>query len=266
MRPLFTASKSNRSRDEIHTFIQARVIDMVECPRLTSIAVPQGGRWTVNVNLSDAPGSRYKGELDLVAHGLPEGVRMIAPRVKAGQRQVPVQFVAEADTKPMTALISITCVAVDGTPLVSRSQQSFPFLGHSGGHAWHSFVVDQYAFAVTEPAPYRVDVEQPSIPLSQNGELSLPVKITRQPGFDEAIEFQFDWVPGGVEGEPTVTIPAGTKRGSPEAQRDRDRPPRTRIVSRSPPRPREALITSAPDGSGLRATSSTSPWPSPMSS
>jgi hypothetical protein len=201
------------ARDEIHTFIQARVIDMVECPRLTSIAVPQGGRWTVNVNLSDAPGSRYKGELDLVARGLPEGVRMIAPRVKAGQRQVPVQFVAEADTKPMTALISITCQAVDGTPLVSRSQQSFPFLGHSGGHAWHSFVVDQYAFAVTEPAPYRVDVEQPGIPLSQNGELALPVKITRQPGFDEAIEFQIDWVPGGVEGEPTVTIPAGQNEG-----------------------------------------------------
>lgn len=200
-------------RDEIHTFIQARVIDMVECPRLTSIAVPQGGRWTVNVNLSDAPGSRYKGELDLVVDGLPEGVRMIAPRVKAGQRQVPVQFVAEADTKPQAALISIAARAVDGTPLVSRSQQSFPFLGHSGGHAWHSFVVDQYAFAVTDAPPYQIDVGQPAIPLSQNGELSLPVKITRRPGFDEAVEFQFDWVPGGVEGEPTVTIAAGESEG-----------------------------------------------------
>lgn len=201
-------------RDEINTFIQARVIDMVECPRLTSIAVPQGGRWTVNVNLADAPGSRYKGELELVAHGLPEGVRMIAPRVVAGQRQVPVQFVAGATTKPQTALISITCKATDGTPILSRSQQSFPFLGHSGGHAWHSFVVDQYAFAVTEPSPYQIDVEQPTIPLSQNGELSLPVKITRRPGFDEAIEAQFDWVPAGVEGEPTVTIPAGQSEGT----------------------------------------------------
>ena len=201
------------ARDEINTYIQARVIDMVECPRLTSIAVPQGGRWTVNVNLSDAPGSQYKGELDLVVAGLPKGVKMIAPRVKSGQRQVPVQFVAGADTKPQTALISLSCKAVDGTPLVSRSQQSFAFLGHSGGHAWHSFVVDQYAFAVTEPSPYRVDVIPPTIPLSQNGELSLPVKITRRPGFDEAIEFQFDWVPGGVEGEPTVTIPAGKSEG-----------------------------------------------------
>lgn len=201
-------------RDEINTFIQARVIDMVECPRLTSIAVPQGGRWTVNVNLIDAPGTRYKGELDLVVHGLPKGVRMIAPRLLAGQRQVPVQFIADADTKPQTALISITCKTTDGTPLLSRSQQSFPFLGHSGGHAWHSFVVNDYAFAVTEPAPYQIDVDQPAIPLSQNGELTLPVKITRKPGFDEAIEHQFDWVPTGVEGEPTLTIPAGKNEGA----------------------------------------------------
>ena len=201
-------------RDEIDTFIQARVIDMVECPRLTSIAVPQGGRWTVNVNLIDAPGSRYKGELDLVVQGLPQGVRMIAPRVIAGQRQVPVQFIADGSTKPQTALISITCKATDGTPLLSRSQQSFPFLGHSGGHAWHSLVVNDYAFAVTEPAPYQIDVEQPAIPLSQNGELTLPVKITRKPGFDEAIEHQFDWVPPGVESEPTLTIPAGKNEGT----------------------------------------------------
>ena len=201
-------------RDEINTFIQARVIDMVECPRLTSIAVPQGGRWTVNVNLADAPGSRYKGELDLVVSGLPKGVRMIAPRVLAGQRQAPVMFIAEAGTKPQTALISITCQTTDGTPLLSRAQQSFPFLGHSGGHAWHSLVVDHYAFAVTEPTPYQIEVEQPPIPLSQNGELGLPVKISRSPGFDEAVEFQFDWLPAGVEGEPTVTVPAGQNEGT----------------------------------------------------
>jgi hypothetical protein len=200
--------------NDINSFIQARVIDMVECPRLTSIAVPQGGRWTVNVNLADAPGSLYKGEIDLVPQGLPQGVRMIAPRILPGQRQAPVMFIADASTKPQTALISITCQTTDGTPLLSRAQQSFTFLGHSGGHAWNSLVVDHYAFAVTEPTPYQIEVQQPTIPLSQNGELSLPVKIIRKPGFDEAVEFQFDWVPPGVEGEPTVTIPAGQNDGA----------------------------------------------------
>lgn len=195
--------------DEVSTFIQARVIDMVECPRLTSIAVPQGGRWTVNVNLADGPGNSYKGELELVASGLPEGVTMVAPRIRVGQRQVPVLFTAAASTPPQATLITLTCRAVDGRPLVSRSQQSFSFLGHSGGHAWHSFTVDQYALAVTEAAPYDLEVGQPAIPLSQNGELSLPIKVIRKAGFDGPVEFQCDWLPPGVEGEPTVTLPAG---------------------------------------------------------
>ncbi len=200
-------------RDEVSTYLQAKVIDMVECPRLTGITVPQGGQWTMNVNLADGPGNTYKGELDLVAHGLPEGVRMIASRVPAGLRQVPVQFVAEAKTSPQCALITIECKAADGRPLVSRSQQSFPFLGHSGGRAWHSFVVDHYALAVMEPPPFSIEVTQPQIPLSQNGELSLPIKVTRKAGFNEDIEYQLDWVPAGVEGEPTVTLPAGKSEG-----------------------------------------------------
>ncbi len=195
--------------DEVSTFIQARVIDMVECPRLTSIAVPQGGRWTVNVNLADGPGNGYKGELELVAGGLPEGVTMVAPRIRVGQRQVPVLFTAAASTPPQATLITLACRAVDGRPLVSRSQQSFSFLGHSGGHAWHSFTVDHYALAVTGAAPFNIEVGQPAIPLSQNGELSLPIKVVRKAGFDGPVEFQCDWLPPGVEGEPTVTLPAG---------------------------------------------------------
>ena len=64
-----------------------------------------------------------------------------------------------------------------------------------------------------EPPPFSIEVAQPQIPLSQNGELALPVKVTRRPGFDEAIEFQLDWVPPGVAGEPTVTLPAGKTEG-----------------------------------------------------
>ena len=196
-------------RDEVNTAIAARVIDGVECPRLTSIAIPQGGRWNVNVNLSEGQGNRYKGDLDLVASGLPQGVRMIAPRILAGSKQAQVQFIADAGTKPQVTLITLQCKAADGTPLISRSQQSFPFLNHSGGHAWHTFVVDHYALAVTETAPFAIDLVQPVIPLSQNSELAVQVKVTRKPGFNDALEFQCDWLPPGVQSEPTVTIPEG---------------------------------------------------------
>ncbi|MFN0080488.1 MAG: serine protease [Prosthecobacter sp.] len=196
-------------RDEVSTFIAARVIDAVECPRLTSITVPQGNRWNVNINLAEGQGNRCKGDLELVATGLPEGVRMIAPRIVAGSKQAQAQFIATADVKPQVALITLQCRAVDGTPLVSRCQQSFPFINRSGGHAWHTVVTDQYALAVTEAAPFSFDLVQPQIPLSQQSELAVQVKVTRQPGFNDALEFQCDWLPPGVQSEPTVTIPAG---------------------------------------------------------
>lgn len=196
-------------RDEVSTFIVAPLHDGVEGPRLNSIAIPQGNRWTVNFNLGEGQGNRYKGELELIAKDLPKGVSMIAPRITTGTKQVQAQFIAEAGTSPQVALITLLVKATDGSPLVSHAQQGFAFLNQSGGKALHSIAVDCYALAVTEAAPFTIDIVQPKIPLSQNCELSLAVKITRRAGFNEPVEFQCDWVPPGVQGDSTITIPAG---------------------------------------------------------
>ena len=37
----------------------------------------------------------------------------------------------------------------------------------------------------------------------------MQVKITRRPGFDEPIDFQFDWTPPGVQAQPTMTVRRG---------------------------------------------------------
>lgn len=196
-------------RDEIATYFTGRIADNSECPRLTGLAIPQGNRWTVNLSFSEGQGNAYRGDLDVVAHGLPKGVRMIAPRVAAGAKQAPVQFIAEPGTAPQVALITLLAKAADGAPLLSYSQQGFPFSNHSGGNSSQSVVLDRYALAVTDPAPFSIDLVQPKIALSQNGELAVQVKVTRQPGFDEPIEFQCDWVPPGVQADQTITIPAG---------------------------------------------------------
>jgi len=197
-------------RDSVFTCPYARVIDNVECPRLTNFVIPQGNRWTVNVSLIEGQGNRYRGDLELVARGLPRGVRMIAPRVPGGQALIPVQFVADADAPTQVALFELLARPVDGkTELESGSQQAFPFMGHSGGAAWRSVVVDRYALAVTEPAPFTIDVEQPKIPLALNGELALQANVVRRAGFDEPIELQADWTPAGVTAQPTITIEPG---------------------------------------------------------
>ena len=215
------------AQDSINTYLFARVIDSMQCPRLTTATVPQGNRWTVTFNLKEGLGNRYRGPLELFATGLPDGVQMIVPPVLPGQTTVPVQFVASQDVQPQSALIEVRARPVEqaarlllssnelsrrentGEPPVLRSlsQESFPFLSHSGGRAWHPVSVDRYVLAVTERSPFTIEVTPPRIPLIRNGSVDLDVRVQRHGGFAGPIDFQAEWLPSGVSGAPAITIP-----------------------------------------------------------
>ena len=65
----------------------------------------------------------------------------------------------------------------------------------------------QFALGVIDSSPFTVELEQPSIPISQSGELKLKVSVRRRNGFQGAIDIQPDWYPNGVSGGGAVTIP-----------------------------------------------------------
>jgi hypothetical protein len=185
-----------------------------ESPRDSGLAIPQGNRWTLQLGLSVGQGNLYRDELELYAEGLPPGVEMIAPPVKpiAGvyPTTVPMQFVAKPDAKPQAALVRI--LARPKQPNVdfhSRATQAILYVGDHFGQSSNSLVVDRYGMAVVNPAPFAVEVEAPKIPLIQDGELSVKVKLHRNPGFDEPIQIVSAWNPPGVGSEPTIEIPAG---------------------------------------------------------
>ncbi len=195
--------------DSVHTLLASTGNDWIECVRTSGIAVPTGNRWTVNVTLPQGQGNAYRGELDLVAQGLPAGVKMIASRVPAGQNRWPVQFVAES-ALPGTALITIEARPVGAaTNFESRSQQNIPFINHPGGDAWRTVRLNSYVLAVTEAAPFSVEIQPPPVALVRGGELAIPVRIIRREGFNEAVDFQCDWVSPGVAVQPLATIAAG---------------------------------------------------------
>ncbi len=196
--------------DAVHNLLAGTGNDWIECIRTSGLTVPTGNRWTVNVGLPQGQGSSYRGELELVAHGLPDGVKLVTSRVPAGRTLWPVQFVADTTATACTALIELEAKPVDFTgPFESRSQQNIPFINHPGGDAWRTVRLDQFMLAVTDTAPFSVEMEAPSVALVRGGELAIPVKINRQPGFIEPVEFYCDWRPPGVGVQPTATIPAG---------------------------------------------------------
>jgi hypothetical protein len=185
-----------------------------ESPRDSGLAIPQGNRWTLQLGLSAGQGNPYRDELELYAEGLPSGVEMIAPPVKpiagAYPATVPMQFVAQPDAKPQAALVRILARPKQpNAEFHSKALQAILYVGDHFGQSSNSLVVDRYGMAIVNPVPFAVEVEDPKIPLIQDGELSIRVKLHRRPGFDEPIQITSAWNPPGVGSEPTIEIPAG---------------------------------------------------------
>ena len=181
-----------------------------EAPKWASLAIPQGGRWSVNVNLPQGQGNTFKGDMEIVAHGLPAGVRLLPNRVPAGETPWPVQFVADATAPPAAAIITLEARPVDpAKKIVSGSRMNLPFLNSPGGDAWRTVRLDRFVLAVVDPAPFAVDIEEPKVSIVRGGGLSIPVKITRRDGFNEAIGLQCDWGPKGIGRPPQLIVPAG---------------------------------------------------------
>ena len=193
-----------------YVLLTSTAFDWMECVRTSGLAVPRGDRWTVIVSLPRGQGDSYRGELEIIAEGLPPGVRLVAGRVPEGRKLWPVQFVADPSATPGAWLITLGVRPVDSSKtLETGSRQVIPFINHPGGDAWRTVALDRFALAVTDPPPFSVEVRAPGVALVRGGELAIPVRIHRRPGFDEPVEFRCDWFPPGVAVPPTAIIPPG---------------------------------------------------------
>lgn len=197
------------AHDAVYTHITSP--DGYQIPRLVGLIVPQGNRWTLDVQLAPGFANGYKDELELEASGLPRGVSMIAPRFTKGVTRLPVEFRAAPGAEQQAALIELRARPADRKrPLDSGSRQTVELYNRPGERPLHLLFLDRFALAVTQPAPFHIELEQPDIALAQNGELSLKVKVIRDPGFKDPIDVQTDWLPSGVSKEAAVTV-AGDK-------------------------------------------------------
>jgi hypothetical protein len=195
--------------DTLHIALVSTGHYKIERPRATSLAVPRGNRWTVNLSLFPGQGTTFKGPFELAVEGLPAGMRMISPTVPVGQTSWPMLLEARDDATPAAAVIYVTAkAAAAARPLSVVNQQNIPRVNYSGG-SWRSIRLDRFATAVTEPAPFAVELELPRMPLPKGAEMTLPVRVTRRTGFDEPLEMQCMFGPSGVTLPPAVEIPAG---------------------------------------------------------
>ncbi|MFT5131248.1 MAG: hypothetical protein ACI8W8_004884, partial [Rhodothermales bacterium] len=197
----------------VQTALTSRTHDWTESMRVSGMIIPQGNRWTVNISLPRAQWDALDAEYELVAHGLPTGLSLVCPAIKPGTSFWPLQFRAAPAAKLGGAVITLEAKLANGERITTRSQQNVPFINHSGGDAWRAVHVDRYIIGVTDPAPFSLNIEPPKVALVRGGELAIPVRIFRQPGFEEPVEFSLGFVGGAVDSQPPTTIPAGESSG-----------------------------------------------------
>jgi hypothetical protein len=198
----------------VHTYI-APEPDNQFVPQLRqAIAIAPGNRTTVQVGVF-ATSRPFAGDLELVGVNLPEGVTLHAPRITPGTQRVPVVFEATADAKPRAALIELAVRPVGGkAELPSGYRQTILMNQYSNNDYYLHVPIDRLALAVTEPAPFRVEVEEPKSALVQNGEMTLKFRVIREKDFDGPVTVQMEWRPTGLNTAVPVTVPAGQTEGT----------------------------------------------------
>ena len=182
--------------------------------------VPAGG--AVGMVVQSAR-SGYNGEIHLELDGLPEGVTATTFPLPAGRNEIPVLLTAVKDAQPSAALFEILGSGDEKNFAVSgRLQQQHKLvLGQNRRHMW-SYDTERAAVAITESAPFDIELVQPQTPIVRSGSKDLIVRIERGEGFDGEVSIRTLYNPPGiginnsrkiVKGKSEVSIPI-TANGS----------------------------------------------------
>ena len=170
-----------------------------------AVAVPKGNRQAILVNAGRAD---FGGALQITAQGLPAGVELQADAMAANLGTFPVLFTAKPDAPVAGALTTLSGKPADPKVIVPSafSQTAELVLGQNNNPFW-TRTVDKLAVAVTEEAPYTIEIVEPKVPLVRGGSMNLKVVAKRKEGFTAPIAVSLPWNPPGVGSAGGVSIP-----------------------------------------------------------
>ena len=210
-----------------------------------TVVVPRGNRYATLLRVKS---DGFDGDFRLNLPAMPAGITL-----QAGSRAgdvMPVIFQAAPDAPVTAALTDVLAQPVDPTQHVSGGYGQTVELIHGApnDYAYLKTDINRLAISVANEAPFRIDLLPPPFPILQNGQSSLKITATRQPGFTGPINVSMLYNPPGISSQSVVTIP--------ENQTSVDLPINASQDAKSKTWP-VAAIASADTGQGEIWTSST---------
>jgi hypothetical protein len=169
---------------------------------LTSVA--QGNRVHLLVSASRKD---FDGPIDVSMLDLPAGLTIEAEQIPAGQGVRPLLITAAADAPVAGSLARVLGKHVaEGSDLQGDLDQEIALILGLNNITFFGRTVNRLAVAVTDPAPFSIDVAAPSVPVVHSGRIALTINATRAEGFADEINLRVPWLPTGL-GAGTAKIP-----------------------------------------------------------
>ncbi len=171
-------------------------------------SIPAGNRYLVYVSTRR---ENFGGNLKLWAEKLPTGVTMHVPIVKSNVSAVPVVFEAASDAKVAGTRAKLKAKLDDPKRAISGEFVQIVDLvrGNPNQTAYYSTTLRDFNVAVTQPAPFKVNIVEPKVPITRDGRMNIKVIATRTKGFDGPITLTLPFRPPGVSARSSVVIPKG---------------------------------------------------------
>ncbi len=180
-------------------------VERVQSQKWKTFPVPRGNRYAAVVNVARENAAR---DCVFEATSLPVGVTMHAAAIPRSVTTFPVVFEAAADAPVAGGLHSFSLLATgEGPALTGRLIDTIHHVDINNQGPYHSASFDRIATAVTVEAPFKIELEAPTVPIVKNGTLALKVLVSRTAGYAEKITVRCLWNPPGISGPVTVEIP-----------------------------------------------------------
>ena len=184
---------------------RTQYIDMVA-------SLPKGNRMAVMLGVQRED---FGGDVNLEMNGLPAKVAAQILSIPGDQNTAPVLLSAPADAKTEASLVELIGRHKEGYRTIEGRllQKTMLIRGDNNRDVWN-YYGQRLAMAVTEPAPFHIEIVPPKVPLVQNGTMDLKVVATRDGAFKAPITLRMLYNPPGVSSSETVTIPEGQNQAT----------------------------------------------------
>ncbi|MHB8970868.1 MAG: PPC domain-containing protein [Pirellulaceae bacterium] len=176
-----------------------------------TVSVPRGNRMAFMLNATRA---NFGGDLQLTPEGLPPGITVSDMAMNVNLSSIPVVFSAAVDAPQGGALVDLIGRPVDpNLPVVGHlSQRTMLVRGQNNVDVW-GHDADRMAVAVTNEAPFTIEIVQPQVPIVRDGSMALKVVANRKDGYNEPIAVYLLNNPPGIGSSGAISIPAGQREG-----------------------------------------------------